>query len=76
MYKQMNEDTLISELYGIWDTALIAQNVSKGKGKWAVAPLPEWPDRPGGATWRISHSGAQGFKERRSGREVRHVDEH
>lgn len=49
VYKQMNEDTLISELYGIWDTALIAQNVSKGKGKWAVAPLPEWPDRPGGA---------------------------
>lgn len=49
VYKQMNEDTLISELYGIWDTALIAQNVPKGKGKWAVAPLPEWPDRPGGA---------------------------
>ncbi|MCP6346939.1 hypothetical protein NL431_27950, partial [Klebsiella pneumoniae] len=29
VYKQMNEDTLISELYGIWDTALIAQNVPK-----------------------------------------------
>lgn len=65
----MNEDTLISELYGIWDTALIAQNVPKGKGKWAVAPLPEWPDRPGGADMGgVSHSGAQGFKERRSGR--------
>lgn len=49
LYKQLSEGTILSETYGIWDTKLIEKTLADQKGKWRVAPMPNWPDRPGGA---------------------------
>ncbi|MDO5747801.1 MAG: extracellular solute-binding protein [Actinomycetaceae bacterium] len=46
LYKQMADDKILSEPFGIWDTAVIAQSVQGSSGKWAVAPMPVWKDRP------------------------------
>lgn len=46
LYKQMAEGKILSEPFGIWDTAVLAQSVKDTKG-WAVAPMPTWKDRPG-----------------------------
>ncbi|WP_154604970.1 ABC transporter substrate-binding protein [Arthrobacter sp. AQ5-05] len=46
LYKQMAEGKILSEPFGLWDTAVIAQNVPSTSGKWAVAPLPVWTDSP------------------------------
>lgn len=47
LYKQMAEGKILSEPFGIWDTKVLAQNLKGESGKWAVAPMPVWKDRPG-----------------------------
>lgn len=46
LYKDMSDGKVLSEAFGIWDTAVVAQSVQAGEGQWSVAPMPTWSDRP------------------------------
>ena len=48
LYKEMAEGKVLSETFGIWDTKVIEDKLGdSAKGKWAVAPMPTWEERPG-----------------------------
>ncbi|MEO3810497.1 extracellular solute-binding protein [Sphaerisporangium sp. B11E5] len=40
--KALNDGTLLTWPSAVWGPGVLAANAPKGKGKWAVAPLPQW----------------------------------
>ncbi|MBS1905883.1 MAG: extracellular solute-binding protein [Actinobacteria bacterium] len=47
LYKEMGEGKILSETFGIWDTAVLQSSLPADQaGKWAVAPGPTWAGNP------------------------------
>ncbi|MBG0814558.1 ABC transporter substrate-binding protein [Planomonospora sp. ID82291] len=40
--KALNDGTLLTWPSAVWGPGVLASNAPKGKGKWAIAPLPQW----------------------------------
>ncbi|MEU8269787.1 extracellular solute-binding protein [Sphaerisporangium sp. NPDC049002] len=40
--KALNDGTLLTWPSAVWGPGVLSSNAPKGKGKWAVAPLPQW----------------------------------
>ncbi|GGK89884.1 sugar ABC transporter substrate-binding protein [Sphaerisporangium melleum] len=40
--KALNDGTQLSWISAVWAPGVLASNAPDGKGKWAVAPLPQW----------------------------------
>ncbi|MDH2427035.1 extracellular solute-binding protein [Sphaerisporangium sp. TRM90804] len=42
--KALNDGTLLSWPSAVWGPGVLSTNAPKGKGKWAIAPLPQWSE--------------------------------
>ncbi|GAA1294619.1 sugar ABC transporter substrate-binding protein [Planotetraspora silvatica] len=40
--KALNDGTLLTWPSAVWGPGVLSSNAPKGKGKWAIAPLPQW----------------------------------
>ncbi|WP_405145946.1 extracellular solute-binding protein [Sphaerisporangium sp. NBC_01403] len=40
--KALNDGTLLTWPSAVWGPGVLSSNAPKGKGKWALAPLPQW----------------------------------
>ncbi|GAA3123061.1 extracellular solute-binding protein [Planomonospora alba] len=42
--KALNDGTLLTWPSAVWGPGVLASNAPKGKGRWAIAPLPQWSE--------------------------------
>lgn len=47
----LNNGKLLSWASAVWAPGVLSSNAPNGKGKWAIAPLPQWAGQPASGFW-------------------------